>query len=79
MFVFALGTVTPLLALMFGAREAIMRRKDVMARANQWMKPVLGGLPVTVGLAIMIGLMTEWEAALLEVSPPWLIQFIYRF
>lgn len=79
MFVFALGTVTPLLALMFGAREAIARRKEAMARLNQWIKPVLGGLLVAVGLAILTGLMTEWEAFLLELTPLWLIQFIYQF
>lgn len=79
MFVFALGTVTPLLALMIGAREAIARRKDAMARMNQWIKPVLGSLLVGVGLAIITGAMTEWEALLLDISPPWLIQFIYQF
>lgn len=79
MFVFALGTVTPLLALMFGAREVINRRKDVLARLNAWIKPVLGGLLIAVGLAIITGLMTEWEALLLEISPQWLINFIYQF
>ena len=79
MFVFAVGTATPLVALMFGTREVIGQRKDIMANASKWLKPVLGVLLIAVGLLIVTGLMTEWEALLLEISPPWLIQFIYGF
>ncbi len=79
MFVFAVGTATPLIALMFGTREVIGRRKEWMQSTARWMKPVLGGLLIAVGLMIITGLMTEWEALLLEISPQWLIQFIYGF
>lgn len=79
MFIFALGTATPLLALMFATREAMQSRKTVMAQANTWIKPVLGLLLVGVGLLIITGLMTEWEAFVLSLSPQWLIQFIYGF
>ncbi|MEL7047988.1 MAG: cytochrome c biogenesis CcdA family protein [Pseudomonadota bacterium] len=79
MFLFALGSVTPLMGLMYGTREAITARKSSMAAAAHWVKPLLGGLLVLVSLLILTGLMTKWETYLLDVSPPWLIQFIYQF
>lgn len=79
MLAFAIGTVTPLIALMYGTREAIASRKDGMAKLAKWVKPVLGFLLVAVGALILTGLMTKWEAYLLDALPPWLISFIYSF
>lgn len=78
MFVFALGTVTPLVALMYGTREVIASRKMAMIDVSRWIKPLLAILMIFVGLMILTGLMSEWEAMLLELSPQWLINFIYR-
>ncbi|MGH1419633.1 MAG: cytochrome c biogenesis CcdA family protein [Hyphomicrobiaceae bacterium] len=79
MFVFALGTATSLIALMFGTRGAMQNRKELMAKISNWIKPLLGVLLVGVGLLIITGLMTEWEALLLEYTPKWLNDFVYSF
>ena len=79
MLLFALGTVTPLIALMYGTRETITARKETMSAAAGWLKPVLAALLILVSLMILTGLMTEWEAYVLELSPQWLISFIYSF
>ncbi len=79
MFVFAVGTVTPLIGLMYGTREVIASRKTAMAAAGQWMKPILGMLLIIVALMILTGAMSEWEEFLLNHSPQWLITFIYQF
>lgn len=79
MLTFAIGTVVPLIALMYGTREAIASRKTTMATIAAWAKPVLGLLLIAVSLLILTGLMTKWEAFVLELSPAWLIQFIYQF
>ena len=76
---FAIGTVTPLIGLMYGTKEMVAKRKTAMAATATWMKPLLGGLLLTVGLLLITGWMTKWEAYLLEISPPWLISFIYSF
>jgi cytochrome c biogenesis protein CcdA len=79
MFVFALGVVTPLVILMLGAREALARRKSWLSRFNAFARPVLGALLFAVGLAILTGWMSEWEAMMLELMPSSLIAFLYRF
>lgn len=79
MLIFAIGTVTPLIGLMYGTREVIAARKNAMASIAKWVKPVLAVLLIGVGLLIITGLMTKWEALLLDISPDWLVQFIYSF
>lgn len=79
MFVFAVGTVTPLVALMCGTREVIVKRKKAMTGARRWIKPALASLLVFVGVMILTGMMAKWEALLLELSPTWLVNFIYSF
>lgn len=79
MFVFALGTVTPLVALMYGTREAISSRKKTMAQSAAWITPVLAVLLILVSLMIMSGVMTQWEDTLLKLMPKGLVNFIYQF
>lgn len=79
MFSFALGTVTPLLVLMIGTREAVMRNRSAMLQTGAWLKTILGGLLILVGFLFLTGLMTEWEAFVLDQMPDWLIKFIYGF
>lgn len=79
MFIFALGVVTPILVLSMGARSTIAKRKDAMRRFGAVAQPLIGWALIIVGVAILTGWMTEWEAFVLDRMPPWLIAFIYRF
>ena len=77
MFAFAVGTVTPLLVLMTMTRDAVIRNRGAFNSASQWLKPMLGGLLIVVGLMFLTGVMSDWEAFLLERMPERLIDFIY--
>ena len=77
MFAFAVGTVTPLLAIMLVSREAFMNNRGALMTANRWLKPALGVLLVVLGIAFLTGLMSDWEAFVLERMPEGLVRFIY--
>lgn len=79
MFLFALGTVTPLLILTTGAKSTMARRKDALRRFSGRARPLIGALLLLFGLAMLTGWMTHWEAFLLELMPEGLVNFIYRF
>ncbi|PPC85201.1 MAG: cytochrome C biogenesis protein [Hyphomicrobium sp.] len=77
MLAFAIGTVTPLIFLMTATRNAAARNKQTMQRYAAILKPALGALLVLVGLLFLTGLMSTWEAFVLERMPDWLIGLIY--
>lgn len=79
MFLFALGIATPLFVLGIGTRTALSRRKDALRRLSAHAQPVLGVLLILVGILIVTGWMTEWEALALEFMPHWLIAFVSRY
>ncbi len=69
---FALGVATLILGLSFGAREAIRGRSQRLKGLAERSKPIMGGVLVAVGLAILFGLHHVVEAALIEILPIWL-------
>jgi cytochrome c biogenesis protein CcdA len=77
MFAFALGTVTPLLGIMLVSRDAFMKNRGALMTANRWLKPALGVLLIVLGIAFLTGLMSDWEAFVLERMPEGLVRFIY--
>jgi cytochrome c-type biogenesis protein len=79
MFLFALGIATPLLVLTMGARATVSRRKDALRCLSAHAQPLLGVLLILIGLSIVTGWMTEWEALALELMPNWLIGFVSKF
>lgn len=70
---FALGVSTIILALGYGARAAILRRQDAMRSVAKAARPILGGVFVVVGLAILFRLHYAIEGWALSVMPLWLI------
>ena len=70
---FTLGVSTVILALAYGARAAILRRQDAMRSVANAARPVLGGVFVVVGLAILFRLHYAIEGWALSVMPLWLI------
>lgn len=72
MLAFAAGVSTIILALGYGARAALTRRKALLRRVAEVSKPVMGVVFVLVGLMIFFQLHYVIEAWLLDVLPIWL-------
>ena len=70
---FAAGVARVILALGYGARAAILRRRALMQSLAERAKPAMGVVFVTVGLAILFRLHHLAEGWLLTVLPAWLI------
>lgn len=72
MLAFAAGVSTIILALGYGARAALARRKALLRRVAEVSKPVMGVVFVLVGLMIFFQLHYVIEEWLLDVLPIWL-------
>lgn len=79
MAVFSLGAVTPVLALAYGSRQALVRRRDRMADLAKVAKPAMGAILLLVGLMIVTGGDKALEAGLTQAMPAWLIDLTTRF
>lgn len=69
---FAAGVASVILALGYGARAALVRRRTLMRRLAERAKPVMGVAFVLVGAAILTGAHHTIETWLLDVLPLWL-------
>jgi cytochrome c biogenesis protein CcdA len=70
---FAAGVSTIILALGYGARAAILRRQAAMRRLAASARPILGGVFLATGLAILFRLNHAVNGWLLSVMPAWLV------
>jgi cytochrome c biogenesis protein CcdA len=70
---FALGVSTIILALGYGARQAILRRQAVLRRLATSARPIMGGVFALVGLAILFRVHYAIEGWALGVLPAWLV------
>jgi cytochrome c-type biogenesis protein len=77
MLAFAVGTVTPLLGLMLVSRDALHRNKGSLVTAAKYLKPGLGALLVLTGVLFLSGLMSAWEAFILDRLPDGMLRLIY--
>ena len=73
MMAFALGVSTIVLALAYGARSVILRRQAMMRRIAHLARPIMGGVFVAVGLAILFKLHHLAEIWALDTLPAWII------
>lgn len=71
MIAFAAGVSTIMLALAYGAREALMRRQALMRRIALRAKPAMGITFVVVGLGIAFGVHRWLEFWAVETLPAW--------
>jgi cytochrome c-type biogenesis protein len=72
---FAAGVSTVILALGYGARAALQRRRALMQRIAARAKPIMGVVFVAVGLMLLFRVHHMIEAWLLTVLPYWLQDF----
>lgn len=70
---FALGVGTLIVGLSLGAREALRARSASLRGLAERSQPIMGGVLMLVGLAILFRLHYRAEAWLLEIMPVWLL------
>lgn len=75
MLAFAAGVSTVILALGYGARAALQRRRTLMRKIADKAKPVMGVVFVVVGLMLLFRINLIVETWLLNVLPYWLQDF----
>ena len=68
---FAAGVSTVIVALGYGARAALQRRRALMQRIAAKAKPIMGVVFVAVGLMLLFRIHHKIEAWLLTVLPYW--------
>jgi cytochrome c biogenesis protein CcdA len=69
---FGFGAATPILALAYGSRQAILARRDWLARASRIGTPLMGVAFVGIGAFVLTGLDRITEAFLTRAMPDWL-------
>jgi cytochrome c biogenesis protein CcdA len=79
MLIFSLGAGSVIIALAYGAREALQRRKAAMMAFAQKSKAIIGALFVAIAVFILTGLDKWLEAKAVDVMPLWLIEITTRF
>lgn len=75
MLLFSLGAGAIMLALAYGTKELLTRRKAALMKVSSGSKTVLAIVFVAVGLFILTGLDKVIEAALVDAMPEWLLEF----
>ena len=78
MALFSLGAATPILALAYGSRQAIVARRDLLARTSQIAKPLMGAALVGIGVFVLTGFDKVVEASLTHAMPDWLVSVTTR-
>lgn len=73
MLAFALGVSTVVIALGYGARSALAKRRAMMQRIATNGRPVIGAIFVATGVALFFKLHLLIEAWALGVLPAWLV------
>lgn len=76
---FAAGVSSVILALGYGARATILRRRDLMRGLADRAKPVMGVLFLAVGFAILLRWHHIAEAWLIDHLPAWLVDLSVSF
>ncbi|MFN4204569.1 MAG: cytochrome c biogenesis CcdA family protein [Tabrizicola sp.] len=76
---FAAGVASVILALGYGARAAILRRRALLRTLADRAKPVMGVLFLAVGLAILFRWHHIAEAWLIDHLPAWLVDLSVTF
>lgn len=81
MLVFSLGAASIMLALAYGAREVLQRRKStLMGLATSGKgKLIFAALFIGMGVMILTGFDKTIEAAIVRLMPDWLVNFTTQF
>lgn len=77
--VFGIGAVLPLVAIAYGSRQALNKRRASFARWSAAAQPWLGVVLVLAGALVLSGFDKKLEAVFVEHSPEWLVRLTTRF
>lgn len=77
--IFAIGAALPLLALSYGSRQAIIGRRQQLAKLAEYGKPILGAVLVIIAILILSGLDKALETTLTQLMPEWMFDITTRF
>jgi len=75
---FAFGASTPILALAYGSRQAILARRNRLARVSRIGKPLMGAALLGIGFLVLTGLDRTVETSLTRAMPDWLVTVTTR-
>lgn len=79
MTLFSLGASTPVLALAYGSRSAIVGRRNSLAIVSRIAKPLMGIALITVGTLTLTGIDKVVETYLTDAMPTWLVELTTRY
>jgi len=68
---FAFGVSTVILVLGELSRDALIRNRERMQKLSQWARPIMGGLLISVGIFLLLGLHYVVERWAIETLPYW--------
>ncbi len=69
---FGIGVSTILLALSYGSRELLSKRKNRLMGWMPWAKPIMGVAMILVGITLLLGWNLVIDGWLLDIMPTWL-------
>lgn len=73
------GASTPVLALAYGSRKAIISRRNSLAIASRIAKPVMGFALITIGALTFAGVDKVIETYLTDAMPTWMLELTTRY
>ena len=79
MLFFGVGASLPLLAIAYGSRQTLMRRKETLQSVGRIAKPLLGGTLLAAALLVLLGVDKVIEVALVRTMPDWLTTLTTRY
>lgn len=79
MLFFGLGAAAPMLAIAYGSRATLQRRKVALQLIGQSAKPILGSALLVAALLVLSGLDKVIEADLVRSMPDWLTTLTTKF
>jgi cytochrome c-type biogenesis protein len=76
---FGLGAATPILALAYGSRRAVLARRDQLDWLSRVGKPLMGVVLIVVGVFALSGFDRTIETVLTEAMPDWLVTLTTQY
>ncbi|MFY9991034.1 MAG: cytochrome c biogenesis CcdA family protein [Rhodoplanes sp.] len=76
---FGLGAATPIVALAYGSRRAVLARREWLDWLSRVGKPLMGAILIAIGVSILSGLDKTIETVLTQAMPDWLVALTTQY
>lgn len=77
MLTFAIGVMSPFLAISYGMRGVILRKRNALAAAGARLQQLFGGILLLIGTTVLTSYDELFAAWALQVMPDALSEFIF--